>query len=444
MSPATPLDESFWSDAIETRELQPPLRGPLDAGVALVGGGFTSLTAALRLKRQRPELEVAVLESRHVGHGASGRNAGMVLAEAHLDRVRDLGARSVRFTWESVTSMVDAIEAVALEEGFDCGLERTGYLEIAYHPVHLRRARAAAAACAELGVPLRVLDAEATRDRIASARFAGALSHPRAALLHPGRYVAGLKRAALRRGVRIFESSPVTGLRQGREIELTTPEDDVGGAHPPLGGGQLGLNAYLPASGLSPIRDRAVTLHSFILLTERLSPAQRESLGWAGREGWSDMRRLHNYVRLVGDRLLFGGRVVYHFGLEAPGGIDVIYARLQAELRRTFPTLGALSAGRRWAGPVSISPRRTPVIGSAGRFGNLHYAVGYSGMGVSLATLAGRVLADVVLGEGARWDDLVYRRDRPWPLPPEPLRYLGFQGSFLGMRLADAWDALRG
>lgn len=439
MSAATGLDESFWSDAIETRELQPPLRGTLDAGVALVGGGFTSLTAALWLKRQRPDLEVAVLEARHAGHGASGRNAGMVLAEAHLDRVRDLGTRSVRFTWESVTAMVDAIEAVAEEEGFDCGLERTGYLEMAYHPVHLRRARATAAACAALGVELQVLDAAEAQERIASSRFAGALAHPRSALLHPGRYVAGLRRAALRRGVRIFETTPVSGLREAREIELTTPGGLVRAPHV-----VLGLNAYLPASGLSPIRDRAVTLHSFILLTEPLTPPQRESLGWAGREGWSDMRRLHNYVRLVGDRLLFGGRVVYHFGLDAPEAIDVIYARLQAELRRTFPTLAEVAVERRWAGPVSISPRRTPVIGSAGRFGNLHYALGYSGMGVSLATLAGRVLADTVLGEGRRWDDLVYRRDRPWPLPPEPLRYLGFQGSFLGMRLADAWDALRG
>jgi glycine/D-amino acid oxidase-like deaminating enzyme len=433
------LDASFWSDALETRELQPALRGPLDADVALVGGGYTSLSAALHLKRQRPDLEVAVLESRHAGFGASGRNAGMVLAEAHLDRVRDMGAGSVRFTWEAVSSMVDAIADLAEAEGFDCELERTGYLEMALHPVHLRRARATAAACAELGVELGMLDASQSRERIASRRFAGALVHPRGALLHPGRYLAGLRRAVLRRGVRLFESTPVRALRPGREVELTTPEGRVRARHV-----ILGLNAYLPASGLSPIRDRAVTLHSFILLTEPLPPPLREGLAWAGREGWSDMRRLHNYVRLVGERLLFGGRVVYHFGLDAPEATAAIYARLHAELRRTFPALAEVPVERRWAGPVSISPRRSPVIGSAGRSGNLHYALGYSGMGVSLASLAGRVLADAVLGEGRRWDELVYRRDRPWPLPPEPWRFLGFQGSFLGMRLADAWDARRG
>jgi glycine/D-amino acid oxidase-like deaminating enzyme len=431
-------NQSFWLEAIDTENLEPPLEGSRQADVVLLGGGYTSLVAACSIKRARPDKEVALLEAEYVGFGASGRNAGMVLHDLHAERVRDAGESAVRFTYDQTVSIVDLIEETATEGGFDCELERSGYLSIAFYPAHLRWLAKEHQAARALGVDLPLWDRERVRAAIGSDRFVGALVHPRAATLHPGKYVSGLKRAALRAGVKVYERSPALEVRPGNEIEIRTEAGKVTAAHL-----ILGLNAYLPASRLGLLRDRAVSLKSFILLTEPLAEEYWKEIGWRGREGYSDLRRVHNYVRLTGKRILFGGRVLYHFGVGSPEQEESIYARLHRELLGTFPALTDVRITHRWNGPVALTRRRTPTVGRLGRSGNIYYALGYSGMGVSLGTLSGRVVADLVLGEGSRWKDLIYLRDRPWPLPPEPLRFLGFKASYHGMRLLDALDAWR-
>jgi glycine/D-amino acid oxidase-like deaminating enzyme len=286
----------------------------------------------------------------------------------------------------------------------------------------------------KLGIELRRLDQEEAQAAIPSRRFMGALLFPHAAVLHPGKYVAGLKKAAKQSGVRLYEQTPVTRIREGAVVEALTPGGRVRARQ-----AVFGLNAYMPASRLGVVRDRAVSLLSFIILTEPLSNDLWKELGWPGRTCYVDMRRLHNYVRVTGKRILFGGRVRYHFGVEPQTQLEPIYGRLYRELLDKFPCLEGVSISHRWCGPVAVTWRRTPIVGRAGKASNLYYALGYTGMGVSLGTLCGRVMADMVLGEDRRWNDLVYLRDRMLPLPPEPFRFLGFQGRYLGMRL---WDAL--
>jgi len=165
-----------------------------------------------------------------------------------------------------------------------------------------------------------------------------------------------------------------------------------------------------------------------------------KQLGWQGREGYSDLRRIHNYVRPSGRRILFGGRVLYHFGVDSPARSERIYARLREEMLMTFPSLEGVEINHRWSGPVAVTWRRTPLIGRTGKGGNIFYALGYSGMGVSLGTLSGRVLADLIVGQESRWKELLYLTGPGWPLPPEPFRFLGFQGSYYVMRLRDWLD----
>ncbi|MFQ5790579.1 MAG: NAD(P)/FAD-dependent oxidoreductase, partial [Acidobacteriota bacterium] len=396
-------NESFWREAIDTEHLEPPLEGTQEADVVLVGGGYTSLVAAYFLKRLRPELEVAVLESQYVGFGSSGRNAGMVLHELHWAREGKHGAKSVRFTYDRTVDVVDVIQEIAEESGFDCELERTGYFEIGLHPAHVRRMEQIQAMYRKLGVELPVLSRDDMYQSIRSRRFVGALAFPRAAMLHPGKYIAGLKNAVKKAGVQLFEQTPVKEIRPGNEVEVRTPDGRV--RAPKL---VLGLNAYLPASRLGIIRDRAVSLFSFIILTEPLADTLWKELGWPGRQGYSDLRRIHNYVRVTGKRILFGGRVLYHVGVHSPSQLHRIYGRLYRELMATFPCLDGISITHRWCGPVALTWRRTPLIGRAGNGGNIYYALGYSGMGVSLGTLSGRVLADLTLGREGRWENLLY------------------------------------
>jgi glycine/D-amino acid oxidase-like deaminating enzyme len=429
-------NESFWLEAIDRSRLEPPLEGERKADVVCLGGGYTSLVTAYLLKKRNPGLEVAVLEGNYVGFGASGRNGGMALHEPHLDRARKRGAERVRFTYDETVRTIDWIEELAREEGFDCDLERTGYLEIALYAKHERENEEKERACRDVGVELELFDREKMGSAIRSERFGGALHFPKAAILHPGKYVSGLKRAALAKGVRLFEESPVENVADdGRGYEAAT-------AHGRIRAETLvvGLNAYLPAARLGIVRDRAVSLFSFILLTEPLSEARWKEIGWSGRQGYTDKRRVHNYVRLTGNRILFGGRVRYHFGLESPRGIERLFAELKRELLKTFPSLRDIAITHRWCGPVAITWRRAPEIGRTGRNGRAFYALGYSGMGVSLATLSGRVLADLIEGRDASWENLLYLHDPVAPLPPEPFRYLGFQGGYLSMRFMDFLD----
>jgi len=435
-APRAAPNESFWLDAIETEELEPPLEGKREADVVLVGGGYTNLVAAYCLKQERPDIEIALLESSYVGFGASGRNAGMVLQDPHIDRIARHGERAVRFTYDETVGVVDWIERVAREEGFDCELEKTGYFEVAFLPAHIRSIEQLAARARKAGIELPLLSRDEIRERIRSPRFIGALHHPRAAMLHPGKYVTGLKRAVLRAGVRVYEQTRVTELdesRRGGEVRVATERGSLLAQKL-----VLGLNAYLPAARLGVIRDRAVSLFSFIILTEPLSDGPWKELAWQRREGYSDLRRIHNYVRPSGRRILFGGRVLYHFGVDSPARSERIYARLEQEMVATFPCLEGVKLTHRWSGPVAVTWRRTPIIGRTGKA--IFYALGYSGMGVSLGTLSGRVLADLIVGQESRWRELLYLTAPGWPLPPEPFRFLGFQGSYYAMRLRDWLD----
>lgn len=429
-------NESFWLEAIERGEPLGSLKGEHRADVICVGGGYTSLVTAYLLKKRDPSLDVAVVEGNYVGFGSSGRNGGMVLHQPHLDRVGARGARAVRFTYDQTVASVDFIEELSSEEGFDCELERTGYLDIALHQRHLRENEEKQARCDSLGIQLEIKDLEAMQGAIRSDRFLGALHYPKAAILHPGKYVFGLKAAALRRGVKIYENSPVETMRRvAGGVELRTAQGSVQADQ-----AVVGLNAYLPTQGLVSVRPRAVSLFSFIILTEPLSAEHWKTIGWQGRQGYSDKRRLHNYVRLTGNRVLFGGRVRYRFGLQATGSLMDVYETLHQQLIETFPSLKDVAITHRWCGPVAITWSRRPWIG---REGPISAALGYSGMGVSLATLSGRVLADLVMGEEKRWSDLLYLNDPMLALPPEPFRFLGFQGGYYAMRVADLLDQWR-
>jgi gamma-glutamylputrescine oxidase len=360
----------------------------------------------------------------------------MALHQPHLERAPKRGVERVRFTYDATVGTIDWIEELAREEGFDCELERTGYLEIALYPKHERENEAKERGCREVGIELELFDRDRMRSTIRSERFLSALHYPKAATLHPGKYVSGLKKAALANGVRLFEESPVESvLDDGRGYEVSTARGRIRSETL-----VVGLNAYLPAARLGIVRDRAVSLFSFILLTEPLSEAHWKEIGWEGRQGYTDKRRVHNYVRLTGNRILFGGRVRYHFGLESPRGIEGLFLELRGEFLKTFPSLKDVAFTHRWCGPVAITWRRTPEIGRTGRNKRAFYALGYSGMGVSLATLSGRVLADIIEGRDKPWENLLYLHDPVAPLPPEPFRFLGFQGGYLGMRFMDFLD----
>ena len=160
-------NEAYWLEAIDRSRPTSPLSGERKLDVVCVGGGYTSLVTAYLLKKRDPGLRVAVLESHYIGFGSSGRNAGMVLQEPHLERVAARGADAVRFTYDETVRSVDFIEELTREEGFDCELERNGFLDIALLPEHERENEEKRRRAASVGIELETVDRgrDAGRDR---------------------------------------------------------------------------------------------------------------------------------------------------------------------------------------------------------------------------------------------------------------------------------------
>jgi glycine/D-amino acid oxidase-like deaminating enzyme len=267
----------------------------------------------------------------------------------------------------------------------------------------------------------RFLSAAETRSELDSPLYLGAALAPRSGTLHPARLVEGLRAEAVRRGVEIFERSPVERLfGAGRRVEARTARGTVF-----AGRAVLATNAY--SHLLWPrLRHRYLPLYDYILVSDPLTPPQREAIGWRNRQGVVDARPFFNYYRLTSDgRILFGtSDAAYHRGNRVDPGCDHSfphYEALRESFRRHFPRLGELAFPYSWGGPICSTTRLTPFFGSAAG-GRIHYVLGYTGHGIGSTRIAGKILAHQALGRRTRLRELAMVRRKPFPFPPEPLR----------------------
>jgi glycine/D-amino acid oxidase-like deaminating enzyme len=370
---------SVWAAESEPARPRPPLRGRAVADVAIVGGGFTGVSTAWHLRRVAPGLGIALLEARQLGHGASGRNGGQVLNG--INGVTPETAEAARRIHAATSAGIDLAEELSARFAPPDTFRRSGCLEIYTHP---RRAEAAAGRAAELraaGVPVQFVPGSALGVQGAH----GALLDPRAGRLNGFALLQALRPALVDDGISVYEEAPVRRVRAGAEIALETPEGELRARAL-----VLATNAYTPALGFSS--------------------------------------------RTPGGRLLFGGggnpAYAYRFGgstTAAAGGGDRAARFLRSAMTRYFPALADAPIAHRWSGTLAITLDRVCSMGVGGDHRNVYHALGYSGHGVALALLAGRVLADLYQGNHEAWRDLPFYQKRLLPLPPEPLRWLGYQ-----------------
>ena len=438
-----PVDRScFWLAERPARDPE-PLTGALDADVAIVGGGYTGLWTALSVKELAPEASVAVLEAELVGYGASGRNAGIVgetIDHSHESAIAHFGLSEARELARLGRENLDEMEAFLAARGIDAGWERPGQLTVALTPAQLEALERGRRAAETVGITdWRVLSGEDTRAEIASPLYLGALRAPRAALVDPVRLVEGLRDEAVRMGVRVCERTPVSGF--------TLPRGRV---HIAVAGGGvtarkavLATNAY--THHLWPrLRARFLPLYDYILVSDPLTPAQREAIGWRGRQGVTDARTFFNYYRLTrDDRILWGtSEAVYYAGNRVDTSSDhslAHYASLHESFRRHFPSLTGLAFPFAWGGPIASTTRLTPFFGTIA--GRVHYGLGYTGHGVGSTRLAGRILAHLCLERKSTLLELAMVRRPPFPYPPEPLRELAVAAVTRALRRVDAGGA---
>ena len=412
--------EPFWLDQADRPAPRPPLTGPAETALAVVGGGFSGLWTALLAKERDPGRDVLLIEADLIASAATGRNGGFCAASLTHG---DANGRA-RFPAEFATldrlgrQNLGEIEATVRRYGIACGFERTGSLSVATQPYQVRQLAASGR---------DVLSRDEVRAEIHSpAYLAGVWEPDTTAMLDPARLAWGLAAAAESLGVRIAERTAVTRIeRDGRRLRLRTS----GGAAVTAGQVALGTNAF-PSLIRRP-RRRTVPVYDYVLVTEPLTAAQLESVGWRNRQGVDDLANQFHYYRLTADnRILWGGYdAIYHFGGKIKPRYDQRPATFQLLAKHfflTFPQLAGIRFSHRWGGAIDTCTRFCAYYGTR-HAGQVAYAAGYTGLGVGATRFGADVMLDLLAGEPTERTELAMVASTPVPFPPEPLAYAAIQ-----------------
>jgi glycine/D-amino acid oxidase-like deaminating enzyme len=419
---------SFWLEtAGEDPAARPSLPGPTDADVAILGAGFTGLWTAYYLLRQDPSLRVVVLESEIAGFGASGRNGAWCNSAYPVspgELMERFGKEATRDLLLEMRGAVDEIGRVAEAEGIDAQYFRGGQLRVARGPAQVPAIEGAYRTAGTLGLEedLQLLDAQETAERIRITGAEGALYNPHCATIHPARLARGLARAVERLGGEIFERTTVTDYEGGSNPKFVTDAGEVRAGAIVLAG-----EAYL--ARLRKLHRQVLPIYSLIVLTEPLSEAQWDDIGWEGRECVASNRYTVDYLSRTADgRILFGGRgAPYHYGSSIQDEYDrhdPTHEMLRHMAKEWFPALEDTRFTHAWGGPLA-APRDWMPTMSYDPSEGVATARGYTGQGVATANLSGRTLADLILGRDTTVTGLPSVNHAPRSWEPEPLRWLG-------------------
>lgn len=415
-----------------------PLQGDLDAEVAIIGGGYTGLSAAYHLAREHG-VQAVVLEAGPIGWGASGRNGGFCgLGGGKLGYgllAQRFGLEETRRFFAAQKAAVSLVRMLADEEAID--IEPTGEGEhlIAHRTSRWHELETKAATVQRLFGERWPLwrKAELEERLLRSPEAQGALVVPHYLGLHPLRYVRGLAAAAVRRGVAVHERTPVTAWQavDGRH-HLVTPGGTVR-ANRLL----IATNGYTP-EGLAPaLHGRVLPALSAILVTRPLNEAERAAQGWTRPALVADTRNLLFYLRLLRDhRLLFGARG----GLDAaPAAFAERRVWMERRLGEWFPAWRGVDIEHAWWGLVALARDRVPHLGWLDEGRTALAAMAYHGSGVAMATLFGRAAAARLAGTEPDLPLPAFVETPPPRFPAPGLRLTALRVAYAGYRLKDEW-----
>lgn len=390
-------------------------RPPSQVDVVVVGAGYTGLNAAIEIARSGRS--VVVLEKGALDDGCSAKNGGQISTSvkpsraALAKRFGDARARAMR---QEGVAALDWLEAFVTREGLDCDFHRSGRFFAAHSPEHYDAlARAAEIQTREEGAEAVPVPRAEQRSELGTDFYHGGVVYPRNAALHPAKYHRELARLAVASGVEIVAECPASGIASSAAgFRVTTPFGAVEARDV-----VVATNGYTTA--LTPwLRRRVIPIGSYVIATEPLSPALVDTLFPTNRMV-CDTRRVVYYYRLSPDRrrIVFGGRVAARETDPLASG-----PLLHAEMRRIFPELAQARISHSWLGFVAYTFDELAHIGA---HEGVHYAMGYCGSGVSMASYLGMRLGRRVLGrEDGRtaFDDAPFQtrpgyRGDPWFLP---------------------------
>lgn len=415
-------NRSVWTAESEPPRPTAPLAGTLRTAVVIIGGGFTGVSTALHLRRALPNLGIALVEAGTLGQGASGRNGGQVLHG--INGVSPATPEGLRRIHGVTSAGIDIAEDLAAAYAPPGTFRRQGALEVFTDARRADRAHAHVERLRAAGLAAEFLPARA----LALTGAKGAVLDPLAGRLNGFALLQALRPVLVAQGIALHEHSRVLRVRVGREMAIETARGGVRAQAL-----VLATNAYTPALGF--FRSGVLPLHSHVLATAPLAPDDWARIGWGQWDGFTDdLDRIAYALRTPGGRLLLGGggnpAYSYHYGGQVVARPSAI-ARAQPFMRRVlhqyFPGAAHMPIECHWSGVLGVTRDRVCSIGVGGPHQNLFHALGYSGHGVALALLAGKVLADLYVDHHEPWRDLPFYQKRLLPIPPEPLRWLGYQ-----------------
>lgn len=423
--PAQDYPSSYYVATAKGVPALGPLNGDETADVCVIGAGFTGLSAALHLAERG--YSVTVIEAERVGWGASGRNGGQ-LGSGHRKDQRTLeeklGLEWAHRLWSLAADGLATVKDLIARYEIDCDL-KPGVLHAAWkhgeaawfqdEVDHMAR---------EYGYHmLRFVPREEMREMVDTERYHAGMLDMGGAHLHPLNFCLGLARGALAKGVRIYEHTPALDISRADPARVRTPNGTVTARHV-----VLACNAYL--GSLAPdIAGRIMPVNNFIVATEPLGEARARSL-IRDDVGVQDTKFVIDYYRLSADgRMLFGGGENYSGRLPSN-----IAAFVRKPMLRVFPQLADVRIDYAWSGTLAITMSRIPDFGRLAP--NILYAQGFSGQGLNIATLAGKLMAEAIAGQAERFDWMADVRVPNFP-GGTLLRYPGLIAGVLWYTLKD-------
>lgn len=419
---------SYWLESCgDDLTPRPPLRGSIDVDVAILGAGYSGLWTAYYLLQQSPSLKIAILEQAIAGFGASGRNGAWCTSgfPTGMDTLASTWGRDAAIAMHrAMTGAVNEVGDAARRHSIDIEWEKAGALFVARGSAQVPALHSIADSLTQYGFEdeVEIFDQSQTEERIRVTETLGSVWLRETAVMHPGKLVRGLARQVESMGATIYEETAVSSFTGGAYPALHTEHGHARAKMIVLCG-----EAYM--SGLKGIGRQVMPVYSLITLTEPLSDEEWAEIGWYTRHTVESCKYTIDYLsKTVDGRILFGGRgAPYHFGSKIDDSFDhhnATHKMLQDNVRTWFPALKDVRFTHTWGGPLGW-PRDFMPTFSFDPKTNIASARGYTGNGVATANLAGRTLADLMLGATTERTTLppVNHTSPNWE--PEPFRYAG-------------------
>ncbi|MEM9966509.1 MAG: FAD-dependent oxidoreductase [Pseudomonadota bacterium] len=424
-----PRAECWWDETCNAHDY-PTLKGAQKCDVAIIGGGFTGISAALHLARSG--VSVALLEANRIGWGASGRNGGFcclgggMLEDAAIDRAF---GREARLDWRATElAAIQCVEERIADLDLDVDRHSHGETQVAHRERDYARMERDLASYAEnYGLEAKLTPKSELADEGMRANFHGAMTVPAGFALNPLKYLIGIASAATYAGAKLFNRSTVKHVRRGSKA-----------FHLEMSGGDLTASKVIVATNGYSSEDlpawlagRYLPTQSSIIVTRPLTPTELQAQGWTTAQAVYDTRHLLHYFRLMPDnRMLFGLRGGI---LSSPAAEKRAFRRARRDFNRMFPAWRSVETTHAWSGLVCIARNRMPFVGEIPDAPGIFTSLCYHGNGVAMASYCGALLSELVQDRTPRYiyPEVVQRplakfelgRRRRWL---QPAAYLGF------------------